>query len=131
MVEPARFLAKTYAAQGQPTYLYRFSYVAESLRAQTPGAPHATEIPFVFDTVKAKYGDKLTANDAAAAKAANAYWANFAKSGNPNDAQLTNWPAYSAQTDSLLDFTNDGPKAGPDAWKARMDVTEAAAQGSK
>jgi len=48
MVEPARFLAKTYAAQGQPAYLYRFSYVAESLRAQTPGAPHATEIPFVF-----------------------------------------------------------------------------------
>src|SRR6187399_1410644 len=43
MVEPARFLAKTFAAQGLPAYLYRFSYVADSLRAQTPGAPHATE----------------------------------------------------------------------------------------
>ena len=30
MIEPARFAAKTFAAQGQPTYLYRFSYVAES-----------------------------------------------------------------------------------------------------
>jgi len=129
MVEPARFLAKTFAAQGVPAYLYRFSYVAESLRAQTPGAPHATEIPFVFDTVKAKYGDKLTANDAAAAKAANTYWANFAKTGNPNGAELTTWPVYKAQTDAILDFTNQGPKAGPDAWKARMDVTEAAAQG--
>ena len=129
MVEPARFLAKTFAAQGLPAYLYRFSYVADSLRAQTPGAPHATEIPFVFDTVKAKYGDKLTANDAAAAKAANAYWANFAKTGNPNGAELTTWPVYKAQTDAILDFTNQGPKAGPDAWKARMDVTEAAAQG--
>jgi len=129
MVEPARFLAKTFAAQGLPAYLYRFSYVADSLRAQTPGAPHATEIPFVFDTVKAKYGDKLTANDAAAAKAANAYWANFAKTGNPNGAELTTWPVYKAQTDAILDFTNQGPKVGPDAWKARMDVTEAAAQG--
>jgi para-nitrobenzyl esterase len=132
MVEPARFLAKTYAAQGQPAYLYRFSYVAESLRAQTPGAPHATEIPFVFDTVKAKYGDKLTSNDAAAAKAANAYWANFAKTGNPNGAELTTWPVYKPETDTILDFTNQGPKAGQDAWKARMDVTEAAASaGSK
>jgi hypothetical protein len=130
MVEPARFLAKTFAAQGLPAYLYRFSYVADSLRAQTPGAPHATEIPFVFDTVKAKYGDKLTANDAAAAKAANAYWANFAKTGNPNGAELTTWPVYKAQTDAILDFTNQGPKAGPDAWKARMgQCTEAAAQG--
>ena len=56
MVEPARFIVRTVAAAGQPAFHYRFSYVAESMRKQWPGAPHATEIPYVFDTVEARYG---------------------------------------------------------------------------
>jgi para-nitrobenzyl esterase len=127
MGEPARFVAKTLAAQGVRTYLFRFSYVAESMRTQWPGAPHATEIPYVFDTVAAKYGKDLTAKDAAAAAAANAYWANFAKSGDPNGPGAVAWPAYEPRTDAIMDFTNDGPKGGPDPWKARMDLTEATA----
>jgi para-nitrobenzyl esterase len=127
MIEPARYTAKTFAAQGQPSYLYRFSYVAESIRAKTPGAPHAAEIPYVFDTVKAKYGVALTAADEATARAANAYWANFAKTGNPNGAGLEKWPAYKPDTNMLLDFTADGPKAVADPWQTRMDLTEAAA----
>jgi para-nitrobenzyl esterase len=128
MGEPARFAAKTLAAQGVHTYLYRFSYVAESMRKQWPGAPHATEIPYVFDTVMAKYRNDLTAKDAVVAAAANAYWANFAKSGDPNGPGAVAWPLYSARTDAIMDFTNDGPKSGPDPWKTRMDLTEAVAQ---
>ncbi len=37
------------------------------------------------------------------------------------------WPAYTASADPILDFTNDGPKAAPDPWKARLDLTAAAA----
>jgi para-nitrobenzyl esterase len=127
MIEPARYVAKTFAAQGARAYVFRFSYVAESVRKQWPGALHATEIPYVFDTVAAKYGKELTPNDAAAAAAANAYWSNFAKSGDPNkpDAVPTPWPAYDPRNDVILDFTNDGPKSVPDPWKTRMDVTEA------
>jgi para-nitrobenzyl esterase len=61
MVEPAREIARLFTAHDQPVYEYRFSYVAESLRKTTPGAPHATEIPFAFDTVAARYGKDLTA----------------------------------------------------------------------
>ena len=114
MVEPARFLAKTFAAQGQPTYLYRFSYVAESLRAQTPGAPHATEIPFVFDTVKAKLRRQLTRERRGRrAKAANACWANFAKTGNPNGAELTTWPVYKAGDGYHPRLHEPGPEGRP------------------
>ena len=127
MVEPARFTAKTLAAQGLPAYEYRFSYVATSMRQQWPGAPHATEIPYVFDTVSVKYGKDLTPQDEATAQAANAYWANFAKTGDPNAAGLPHWPAYQAGADGIMDFTADGPRGGPDGWKARMDLTEAAA----
>ncbi len=127
MVEPARFVAGTVAAAGLPAYEYRFSYVAETRRSQFPGALHASEIPFVFDTVKAAYGDKLAPEDEAAAKQANAYWINFVKTGNPNGAGLPNWPAYTAAGDELLNFTNDGPVAQADPWKDRLDLIEAMA----
>ena len=128
MIEPARFVAQTVAATGQPTYEYRFSYVAESMRKQWKGAPHATEIPFVFDTVAARYTKDLAPADEATAKAALAYWVAFAKTGNPDGEGRPHWPAYSAGDDQLMNFTNDGPVAEHDAWKARLDLTEPSAQ---
>jgi len=123
MVEPARFIARTVAAAGQPAYHYRFSYVAESMRAQWPGAPHATEIPFVFDTVQARYGKDLTPADKAAAEAANAYWVAFAKTGDPNGDGRPKWPACAGACDTLLDFANSGPAPGQDPWTTRLDLT--------
>ncbi len=131
MVEPARFLARTIAALGQNAYEYRFSYVAESMRTQWRGAPHATEIPFVFDTVAARYGKDLTAADRATAEAANAYWTNFAKTGSPNGKGLPEWPAYSAKTDVLMDFSPTGPVAKPDPWRERLDLIERLASQQK
>lgn len=124
MIEPARFVAKTIADAGLPSYEYRFSYVAESIRNKVPGALHATEIPFVFDTVKNKYGADLTDADEKAAQAMHAYWVNFAKTGDPNGMGLPNWPKYSASTDQLMDFTTNGPSAGPDPAKKRLDLAE-------
>ena len=131
MIEPARFVARTIAGLGEPAYEYRFSYVVESMRNQWKGAPHATEIPFVFDTVEARYGDKLASADKSTADAANSYWVNFAKTDNPNGGSLPQWPANKADTDLLLDFTEKGPVAGPDPWKERLDLVEAAATRSK
>jgi para-nitrobenzyl esterase len=129
MVEPARFAAKAWSKAGRPVYAFRFSYVADSMRGQWPGAPHATEIPFVFDTVAAKYGTALTPSDARTAALANAYWAAFAKTGNPNGNGRPDWPLYEPAGDQILDFANDGAKAGPDPWKARLDLVEQAAGG--
>jgi len=124
MVEPARFVARTIAAQGVPAYEYRFSYVATSLRSQWAGAQHATEIPYVFDTVAARYGKDLTAADAAMARATQAYWVAFAKTGKPRAEGEAAWPAYDERTDGLMDFTDAGPKFGPDPWRARLDLAE-------
>jgi len=128
MVEPARFLVTSMTAAGQPAYEYRFSYVAESMRKEWQGAPHATEIPFVFDTVKARYEEKLTAQDEAIAQAANAYWVAFAKTGDPNGKGRARWPEYKPGKDILLNFTDKGPVAEPDAWKARLDLTQKVAE---
>ena len=129
MVEPSRFIVKTLIAAGQPAYEFRFSYVAESMRKQWAGAPHATEIPFVFDTVSARYGKDLAEADKATAQAANAYWVNFAKTGNPNGAGLPEWPKYNPSSDKLMDFALTGPMGKADPWKDRLDLIEKHAPG--
>jgi para-nitrobenzyl esterase len=128
MIEPARYSARKIESTGQPAFEFRFSYVAESMRKQWKGAPHATEIPFVFDTVQARYGKDLTDADRATAQAANAYWANFARTGNPNGSGLPQWPAYSTKTDMLMDFGPAAPVAKPDPWKDRLDLVERLAE---
>jgi para-nitrobenzyl esterase len=128
MVEPARFVARTVSRQGVPAYEYRFSYVAESLRDKLPGAPHATEIPYVFNTVNVVYGDKLTPADEAISKKVHAYWVAFAKTGTPTPAGLPKWETQNPQTDFLMNFTNSGIVAGPDPWKARLDVAQTLAE---
>jgi para-nitrobenzyl esterase len=122
MLEPARFIAQTLSVVNQPVWEYRFSYVAQSLQAKMPGAPHATEIPFVFDTVKARYGTDLTPADEHIAQQTNQYWVNFAKTGDPNGAGLPQWPAYHAANDEIMDFTETGLKPGPDPLKAKLDA---------
>jgi para-nitrobenzyl esterase len=124
MLEPARFLARTVSAQAQPVWLYRFGYVATSRRSQWPEAPHATEIPFVFDTVKVKYGSLVSEEDELMGKQANAYWSNFVKFGNPNESGLPDWPQYESSTDTLMNFTLAGPKAGADPRREQLDLIE-------
>ncbi len=126
MVEPARFVATVYASKGQPAYIYRFGYVAQSMRKQWPGAPHATEIPYVFDTVAAKYGKDLAPQDEAMARAMLNYWVAFAKTGDPSTGNPVAWPRFTPETNMVMDFTPDnGPVAETDPWKARLDVTAA------
>ena len=138
MLEPARFAAKTFAAQGLPSWEFRFDYVGEGLKARAPnGAPHASEIPFVFDKyaetyigiVSPSHSGSPTALDSQVAKTMHAYWVNFAKTGDPNGAGLPAWPRYSPAKDELMVFQRDGAaKAQPDPWKARMELTEAASE---
>jgi para-nitrobenzyl esterase len=105
-------------------YEYRFDYVASSLRKMLPGAPHASEIPFVFDTVAAHYGKETSPADEAMARGVHAYWVAFARSGRPDPRGEPAWPQYHADTDRLMMFTERGPVAEPDPWRTRLDVAE-------
>lgn len=133
MVEPARLTAQLLSAHGRTAYEYRFAYTASQKKAYAPfGAPHASELPFVFETVDARYGEKAAAQDHDASRLMHAYWANFAKTGNPNGAGLPQWPTYDAAKDELLILTPDaGAEAIADPWKARLDVTAKAASDLK
>jgi para-nitrobenzyl esterase len=47
MHEPARFAARQISEAGNPAWLYRFGYVAESQRLEQLGTPHASELPYL------------------------------------------------------------------------------------
>ena len=123
-VEPARHVARVLTKQGQPVYLYRFSYVATSMRDQWPGATHASEVPYVFDTVKARYGAALTPADEAMAKAIIDRWVAFAKTGKPEVAGGPAWKPFDPQHELIFNFTERGLIAEPDPLKQRLDLTE-------
>ena len=131
--EPARFAANAFAASGSPVYLYRFSYVQTSMREQMrAGAPHGGEIAYVFGTLSGGRGGTPTAEDLAVSRMTQSYWVNFAKSGDPNGAGLPTWPRHVAGKDQIFDFRPDGTAgAGPDARKARLDVTQKATESGK
>jgi para-nitrobenzyl esterase len=50
-------------------------------------------------------------------------WIAFAATGNPNGGGDW-WPAYTAAGDTLLTFTDAGPRAGPDPLRARLDYID-------
>lgn len=125
--EPVRFVASRLRSTGLPVYVYRFAYVADSMRKEwAEGPPHATDIPYAMNTVRAKYGDKLTNQDMAMAQMEHSYWVNFVRTGNPNGSGLPNWPVYDPGADKIMYFSADGvPRAVADPYKARLDAVAA------
>ncbi len=124
MIAGAREASAAIADKGVPVWEYRFSYVADSVGK--PGAQHATDIPFFFDTTKIKYGAGTTAKDIEVGKTISRYIVNFAKTGNPNGGGLPNWPGYTRGGDQLMEFGADGKAmARKDPWGADIETGKA------
>jgi para-nitrobenzyl esterase len=127
--EPARFTADAVTRTGNNAYIYLFSYVPDSMKARARfGAPHASEIAYVFNNLNTRRGiSMITPQDEAVARYMNTYWANFAKTGNPNGKELPEWTVYDAKNNALLEFQSDGNPVGkPDPKKERLDLIEKA-----
>jgi para-nitrobenzyl esterase len=111
--------ARLHARNGQPAYLYFFDH-AQPLGAQqtyeevdTPdklGTFHSSEYPYIFGTLDVLSRD-WTAADRALSVQLQAYWTNFARSGDPNGGGLPTWPKVDtggATTMQLGDRTGPG-----------------------
>ena len=126
--EPARFTARAITAKGEPAYVYLFNYVSPSMQQMMRyGAAHASEIGYVFNNLRSWNGSKIYAQDSTVAKMMNSYWANFAKTGNPNGGDLPNWSVYDSTKNEILEIKPDGSAVSEaDPRKARLDLIEKA-----
>ncbi|WGQ09881.1 carboxylesterase family protein [Pedobacter gandavensis] len=131
--EPARFTANAFTVKGDQAYIYLFSYVPVLMQQRMRyGASHASEIPYVFNNLSARNGATIPAKDQKVAVMMNTYWANFAKTGNPNGKGLPKWPVFHTKKNELLEFRLDGSALGiPDPKKGRLDVIEKLAKDKK
>ena len=91
------------------------------------GARHAGEIEYVFGALELSLPKvQWQESDRKLSDAMTSYWANFAKSGDPNGPGLPKWPSYAdGQQVQHLDVAIT---AAPDALRARYETLDAFAQ---
>ena len=80
------------------------------------GAIHTAEMWYVFGTLalgteqpgpKPHYGS----DDSVLSAAIQAYWTNFAKTGDPSGGESVRWPRFDGSDRAFLEFTDRGPVA--------------------
>jgi len=92
-----RKFAELQAKAGNKTFVYYFTHVPPSPPDRpSRGATHVAEIPYMFDNLPP--GLPWTDVDRKLADTMASYWVNFARTGDPNGAELPAWPAYRAAT---------------------------------
>ncbi|MGH7010636.1 MAG: carboxylesterase/lipase family protein [Caulobacteraceae bacterium] len=126
MGAPARELSALHARKA-PAFLYYFAYVPTWQRTYRPGVNHATEIPFVFDSIDAVANWKAHARpeDRKEAQIAHACWLSFARTGAPRCGGAS-WPAYTSDLRETALFDEAGMEARADFRKRELDAQAAA-----
>lgn len=110
-------------ARRAPTYVYRFGITADAVQKMFGGAVHGTEGPYVFLTFDAS-PIPIEPHQRELGRTVHDYWASFVRTGNPNGDDRPVWPLFA--NNQIMNFTNDGPKPGPDPAAARLAVVGAA-----
>lgn len=87
---------------------YQFQFSRSTPGKENIGAPHGSEVPYVFGTLT---GPRYNETDREVSAAIQEYWTNFAKTGDPNGSKLPRWPRFDPEARAYLDFTDAGPVA--------------------
>jgi para-nitrobenzyl esterase len=94
-------MAQAMTRAGNRAYLYHFSYTETGKRAHL-GAYHGEELMFLSNSFSSDW--EHDRDDERLGKIMRSYWAQFAKTGNPNAPRLPAWPAYNSGLDQCMDL---------------------------
>jgi para-nitrobenzyl esterase len=110
---PAEVIETWHAQRGSPVYAYQFEQTLPGREAA--GSQHSDEVAFVFGTLnmmKIMWGGAEVPPPAAKlSDAIVAYWANFAKNGDPNGPGVSPWPRFTTKDGAYLHLNGSGIRA--------------------
>jgi para-nitrobenzyl esterase len=100
-----------------PVYTYYWDHAEPGPDSQRYAAFHTSEVPYVLHSL-AKSGRPWTAADRKIEEMMSSFWANFARTGDPNGRGLPTWaPVQRASRTTMELGDKNGPKALPEAAK--------------
>jgi para-nitrobenzyl esterase len=99
--------AERKSAQGAaPAYMYLLEWETTAARGKLR-APHALEIPLVFDNVEKSLSFMGRDNPQSLAEQMSEAWLAFARTGDPATPALPAWPAYDAERRATMVFNHE------------------------
>jgi para-nitrobenzyl esterase len=109
------------ATGGAAVYRYHFERPspADKYHPAGSGAFHSDEIEYVFGTLNSRTDAVWQPEDQKLSDLVETYWTNFARSGNPNGADVPQWPQYNQGDGWQLMHLDVNSAAGPDEHRAR------------
>lgn len=108
------------ASNHRKIYLYRFTRAMPATAAfKKYGAFHTAEVAYALNNLPC-VNRPFEQADRRLADLMSSYWANFAKTGDPNESGLPKWPLYQPDHKDVM-FLDIQPTAGPLADKDALD----------
>ncbi len=96
--------AKDWTAHaGRSVYTYFWTHASPVMGQKPRRASHGSEIDFAFGNLHPEHGD-WSDRDCAVTETMSAYWANFVATGDPNSPGLPHWPAWSAESPTVMEL---------------------------
>jgi len=100
---PAVIQGEWHATAGNPVWEYQFDRAIPP----RPKVAHSGDLPYVFGNLytEGSQGGGFQDADRRLSATIQAYWTNFARTGDPNGPGLPEWPGYDGKGRRYLDFT--------------------------